>query len=287
MTICAEKAVLSGGKRCFLPTNAMLYDMRNNGIKSYLCTRKKVIAVNLIIDIGNTVAKIALFEGADLKDVVYDSNFTLGSLSDVCRRYPIEKAIVATVIDLTDEAEARLAELPCPLLRLGADTPLPVENLYETPRTLGYDRMAAVVGAAERFPGRDILVIDAGTCITYEFVDAAGRYHGGNISPGLQMRFRALNHYTGRLPLVEAEGRLLPMGKDTETAIRAGVLKGIEYEMAGYIRAMKDKYPELLVFLTGGDEFSFDTNLKSIIFADRFLVLKGLNRILIYNNDEI
>ena len=194
---------------------------------------------------------------------------------------------MATVIDLTDEAEARLAELPCPLLRLGADTPLPVENLYETPRTLGYDRMAAVVGAAERFPGRDILVIDAGTCITYEFVDAAGRYHGGNISPGLQMRFRALNHYTGRLPLVEAEGRLLPMGKDTETAIRAGVLKGIEYEMAGYIRAMKDKYPELLVFLTGGDEFSFDTNLKSIIFADRFLVLKGLNRILIYNNDEI
>ena len=195
----------------------MLYDMRNNGIKSYLCTRKKVIAVNLIIDIGNTVAKIALFEGADLKDVVYDSNFTLEALPDVCRRYPIEKAIVATVIDLTDEAEARLAELPC-------------------------------VGAAERFPGRDILVIDAGTCITYEFVDAAGRYHGGNISPGLQMRFRALNHYTGRLPLVEAEGRLLPMGKDTETAIRAGVLKGIEYEMAGYIRAMKDKYPELLGF---------------------------------------
>ena len=122
---------------------------------------------------------------------------------------------------------------------------------------------------------------------TKEFVDAAGRYHGGNISPGLQMRFKALNQFTARLPLVEAEGRLLSMGKDTETAIRAGVLRGISYEMQGYIKEMRTKYPELLVFLTGGDEISFDTNLKSIIFADRFLVLKGLNRILIYNNDKI
>ena len=243
--------------------------------------------MNLIIDIGNTVAKIALFEGEELLDVSYDSNSTLASLPEVCRRHSIDGAIVATVIDLTDEVEARLSELPCPVLRLGADTPLPLENLYETPRTLGYDRMAAAVGAAGRFPGRDVLVIDAGTCITYEFVDAAGRYHGGNISPGLQMRFKALNQFTARLPLVEAEGRLLSMGKDTETAIRAGVLRGISYEMQGYIKEMRTKYPELLVFLTGGDEISFDTNLKSIIFADRFLVLKGLNRILIYNNDKI
>lgn len=249
--------------------------------------QKAKIAVNLIIDIGNTVAKIALFEGPSLVDVFYDSNQTLEQLPDICRRRPVERAIVATVIDLTAEVEARLAALPCPLLRLGPDTPLPVENLYETPRTLGYDRMAAVVGASDRFPGRDILVIDAGTCITYEFIDAAGRYHGGNISPGLQMRFKALHSFTGRLPLVASEGRCLPMGKDTETAIRAGVLRGIRYEMQGYIQDMKTKYPELLVFLTGGDEFSFDTNVKSIIFADKFLVLKGLNRILIYNNDRI
>ena len=243
--------------------------------------------MNLVIDIGNTVAKLAAFDGDELKEVVLDSNRTLERLPEFCRKYLFERAIAVTVIDLEEAVAKSLKGLPFPLLWLDRDTPLPVENLYETPQTLGYDRMAAVVAANARFPGRDLLVIDAGTCVTYEFVDAAGRYHGGNISPGLQMRFRALNHYTGRLPLVEAEGRLLPMGKDTETAIRAGVLKGIEYEMAGYIRAMKDKYPELLVFLTGGDEFSFDTNLKSIIFADRFLVLKGLNRILIYNNDEI
>ena len=243
--------------------------------------------MNLIIDIGNTVAKIALFEGDSLVEVAHDSNHTLEHLPEVCSRYPVERAIVVSVVDLTEEVEARLRSLPCPLLRLGADTPLPVENLYETPRTLGYDRMAAVVGACGCFPGRDILVVDAGTCITFEFVDAAGRYHGGNISPGLQMRFKALHQFTGHLPLVEPEGRSLSIGKDTETAIRAGVLRGIEYEIEGYIHSMKTKYPELLVFLTGGDEFSFDTNLKSIIFADRFLVLKGLNRILVYNNDRI
>ncbi|MDR2860026.1 MAG: type III pantothenate kinase, partial [Mediterranea sp.] len=126
-------------------------------------------------------------------------------------------------------------------------------------------------------------VIDAGTAITYEFIDAKGQYHGGNISPGMQMRFKALHHYTERLPLIQSDGDAPPVGVSTETAIRSGVLKGIEYEMMGYITKFRDKYPDLLVFLTGGDAFSFDTRVKSIIFADKFLVLKGLNRILNYN----
>ena len=243
--------------------------------------------MNLVIDIGNTSAKLAIFDGAALLEVVYDSNQTLERLPGLCSRYDIEQAIVATVIDLSESASAQLSALRIPLFRLGADTPLPVENLYETPETLGYDRMAAVVGACEQFPGRDLLVIDAGTCITYEFVDAAGRYHGGNISPGMQMRFQALHRFTSRLPLVQREGRQLSMGKDTDSAIRAGVLRGMEYEISGYIRALKEKYPELLVFLTGGDDFSFDSSAKSVIFADRFLVLKGLNRILNYNNGRI
>lgn len=243
--------------------------------------------MNLVIDIGNTVAKVAVFDGLSLVEVVYDSNRDLEHLPAVCHKYHLDKAIVATVVDLNEQILAQIARLSMPVVWLNEKTPLPIENLYETPQTLGYDRIAAVVAANERFPGRDILVIDAGTCITYEFIDAHGRYHGGNISPGLQMRFKALHHFTGRLPMVEREGRELPLGKDTETAIRAGVLKGIEYEISGYIVTMKHKYPQLLVFLTGGDGFSFDTNLKSIIFADRFLVLKGLNRILNYNNDRI
>ena len=243
--------------------------------------------MNLIIDIGNTVAKIAVFKDKDIVEILYDSNQTLECLSDICAKYAVEKAIVATVIDLNERVLAQLKSLPVSLLWLNEKTLLPVENLYETPETLGYDRMAAVVSAHEQFPDRNILVIDAGTCITYEFIDSEGQYHGGNISPGLQMRFKALHQFTGRLPLVDPQGRSLDLGKDTETAIRAGVKKGIEYEISGYITAMKHKYPELLVFLTGGDDFSFDTNVKSVIFADRFLVLKGLNRILNYNNGRI
>ena len=244
-------------------------------------------ALNLIIDIGNTAAKVALFDGGEMVEVLTESNQSLDCLEALCAKYPVEQGIVATVIDLSERVLAALVALPFPLLWLDSKTPLPVTNLYETPETLGYDRMAAVVGANEQYPRRDILVIDAGTCITYEFIDSKGQYHGGNISPGMQMRFKALNQFTGRLPLIDSNGRKLPMGRDTETAIRAGVLKGMEYEISGYIESMKHKYPELLVFLTGGDDFSFDSSVKSIIFADRFLVLKGLNRILNYNNDRI
>ena len=245
-------------------------------------------ALNLIIDIGNTMAKVALFNNnGEMVEVLTESNQSLDCLRTLCSKYPMEQGIVATVIDLNERILAGLSALPFPLLWLNHKTPLPVANLYETPETLGYDRMAAVIGANEQFPHNDILVIDAGTCITYEFIDSKGQYHGGNISPGMQMRFKALHQFTGRLPLVASEGRMMSMGKDTDTAIRAGVLKGIQYEISGYVTSMKHKYPELLVFLTGGDDFSFDTNLKSIIFADRFLVLKGLNRILNYNNDRL
>ena len=244
-------------------------------------------ALNLIIDIGNTAAKVALFDGGEMVEVLTESNQSLDCLEALCAKYPVEQGIVATVIDLSERVLAALVALPFPLLWLDSKTPLPVTNLYETPETLGYDRMAAVVGANEQYPRRDILVIDAGTCITYEFIDSKGQYHGGNISPGMQMRFKALNQFTGRLPLIDSNGRKLPMGRDTETAIRAGVLKGMEYEISGYIESMKHKYPELLVFLTGGDDFSIDSSVKSIIFADRFLVLKGLNRILNYNNGRI
>lgn len=249
--------------------------------------KENAVRLNLVIDIGNTAAKIALFEGSVMVEVVYASNRSLECLESLCSKYSVEQAIVATVIDLDGELLGRFGALRLPILWLNSQTPLPIVNLYETPETLGYDRIAAVVGAHEQFPDKNVLVIDAGTCITYEFIDSNGQYHGGNISPGLQMRFKALHQFTGRLPLLESDGRKLPLGRDTETAIRAGVHKGIEYEIAGYITEMKHKYSELLVFLTGGDEFSFDTSVKSIIFADRFLVLKGLNRILNYNNGRI
>lgn len=230
---------------------------------------------------------MATFQLGELQEVVYTDNRTLADLHSFATRYQPTCAILSSVIDLAETAERNLSMLSCPLMKLTYQTPLPIKNLYETPQTLGCDRLAAVVGAVTLQPGRDILIIDAGTCITYELVDANSFYYGGNISPGLGMRLKALNHYTGKLPLVQPEGCMPMIGKDTETAIRAGVKKGIEYEIEGYIRNLRYKYPELLVFLTGGDDFSFDTNLKNCIFADKFLVLKGLNRILDYNNDKV
>lgn len=243
--------------------------------------------MNLVFDIGNTSTKLAVFRGNTLIEVFSGSAQTMDALPRLISTYKIEQGIVATVVDLRPDILEQLRGLSFPVLWLDKDTPLPIINLYETPDTLGYDRIAAVVGACEQFPEKDILVIDAGTAITYEFIDAKGRYHGGNISPGIHMRFKALRQYTSRLPLIGPEGRILPMGKDTETAIRSGVMKGIEYEIQGYIMSLRHKYPELLVFLTGGDEFSFDSTLKNIIFANRFLVLEGLNGILNYNNGRI
>lgn len=243
--------------------------------------------MNLIIDIGNTSTKLAVFERDTLVEVFSEPGQSMQLLPDLISTYKIEQGIVASVVDIHPDTSSQLKKLPFPILWLDKDTPLPITNLYRTPETLGYDRIAAVVGAYDQFPEKDILVIDAGTAITYEFIDAKGRYHGGNISPGVHMRFKALNQYTSRLPLVCPEGESLPMGRDTETAIRAGVMKGVAYEIQGYMMSLRDKYPGLLVFLTGGDEFSFDSKLKNIIFADRFLVLKGLNRILNDNNGRI
>lgn len=239
--------------------------------------------MNLVIDIGNTAAKLAVFDGNELLEVCYDSNRSLNGLEELCKKFPLEKGILGSVVTLDRNLRHQLGRLPFELLLIDPGTPLPVTNRYRSPGTLGCDRIAAVIGASGIFPGRDILVIDAGTALTYEFIDAAGNYLGGNISPGLDMRFKALNMFTDKLPLTDKKGEVLLIGNDTQSAIRSGVIKGMELEMNGYITLLKEKYPELLVFLTGGDEFSFDTKLKNIIFADKFLVLKGLNRILNYN----
>ena len=239
--------------------------------------------MNLIIDIGNTVAKLAIFEGNEVVEVIRGSNHSLDCLSMLCHKYPIDKGIIASVITLSKTIRRQLAKLPFPVLELDYKTPTPIKNMYRTPETLGMDRLAAVVSAYDQCPGKSLLVIDAGTAVTYEYVDREGCYRGGNISPGVYTRFKTLQGCCDKLPLIEREGETPEFGYDTETAIRAGVIKGMEFEICGYIHQMKEKYPDLFVFLTGGDNFSFDTNLKSIIFADRFLVLKGLNRILNYN----
>lgn len=134
-------------------------------------------------------------------------------------------------------------------------------------------------------PGHDLLIVDIGTCVTFDFVNAVGEYLGGNISPGPTMRLKALNLYTARLPLVERRGETPELGFNTETAIRSGVLNGIKYEIEGYINTFLKKYPELYVYLTGGVHLNLQFSEKIRIFADDFIVPKGLNRILEYNNE--
>ena len=240
--------------------------------------------MNLIIDIGNTSAKLAVFSQGEMKEIVRTSNQTLEGLGALCQQYPIRKGIWSSVISLSEEMKQQLEQLPFPMMEFTYRTPVPVRNLYHTPETLGMDRLAAVIAAYVQKPGHPSLVIDAGTCITYDFIDESGQYQGGNISPGMEMRFKALHAFTAKLPQVNASGEKPEYGKSTETAIRSGVIRGIEHEISGYIQHLKKNYPSLLVFLTGGNDFSFDTNVKSGIFADGFLVLKGLNRILEYND---
>ena len=243
--------------------------------------------MKLIIDIGNTVAKLVAFDGDEPVEEVRTSNESLAALGAFAAKYAFTHGIVGAVREITPQAEERLQALHIPLLRFTSSTPVPITNRYRTPQTLGSDRLAAAVGARSLKPGKDLLIIDAGTCVTYEVIDALGNYWGGNIAPGMHMRLRALHEFTAKLPLVEAEGAVPGMGYDTDKAIRSGVLRGMKYEIEGYIRSMRAKYPKLLVFLTGGDKINFDTTIKSIIFADKFSVPRGLNKILDYNNDKV
>ncbi len=242
--------------------------------------------MKLIIDIGNTVAKLVAFDGDHPLEAVRTSNTTLEALSTFAQKYAFECGIIGSVLNITPQAEEALKKLPFPVLRFRHDTPVPITSHYLTLQTLGADRLAAVVGARCLKPNTDLLIIDAGTCITYEVIDAKGNYWGGNIAPGMQMRLHALHDFTARLPLVSAEGDVPGMGYNTETAIRSGVLRGMKYEIEGYIRSMKRKYPSLEVFLTGGDKINFDTSIIKIVSADNFIVSRGLNKILDYNNNN-
>lgn len=236
--------------------------------------------MNLVIDIGNSVVKLSVFDGDKLIELVREGDGGLALLPALCARHACSAAIVSTVRALDEEDIGLIQSLRIPVLWMNPRTPAPIENGYETPETLGCDRLAAVVGAKTLFPGRDLLVIDAGTCITYDWADAHGHYWGGNISPGVQMRFTALHRFTDRLPMINVDGRVLPIGRDTETAIRSGVLTGVRYELRGYIDDMCRLHPGLQVVLTGGDAMRLTEGLDKTVFVDPILVLRGLNSIL-------
>jgi type III pantothenate kinase len=236
--------------------------------------------LNLVIDFGNTRIKTACFEQESLlkKNIFNNADELQAAFTNTV----FENIIISTVNQTVEEATAKL-QASGNKWTLHRQLPLPIQILYSTPETLGVDRIAAACGALSVFPGKNCLVIDAGTCINYEFIDEKANYQGGAISPGIEMRFKAMHTFTARLPLVKWNGQVGLMGNSTESCLQSGVLNGIIGEIYGMIEQYANKFPELKIILCGGDAPFFENQLKPTIFAAPDLVLMGLNRILRYN----
>ena len=245
---------------------------------------------NLTIDIGNTWVKVAYYLGTKL---VATNRFAGGDgqvLDRFISTYKPDTAILcSTASPAVTQDIVRLAKSRCrTVLQLTHETPMPIRLDYRTPETLGRDRIATAVGAwslvHDAHEDSDVLVIDAGTAITYDLTLADGCFVGGNIAPGVGLRFAALHEHTGRLPQVSPQGEMPLVGYDTSTAIRSGVLLGVLGEVSSYIAALSATHPGLKVFLAGGDGKWIHDNLEGIR-ADYFehLAAEGLNRILLYN----
>lgn len=245
----------------------------------------------LTLDIGNTSVKYGCFEDDVLRET--DIVQTKEQVKEVVEKWKPTHVILASVAGPTDIWAADLrAQVPGQIVEFKpAYMPLPIHNDYATPQTLGADRLAAAVGAAWLRPGRDSLIIDAGTAIKCDWVEGGHTFRGGSIAPGLRLRFQALHTFTGRLPLLEMPPDLLaeiPLtGTDTESAIRSGVLNGAVAEVNGMLDHYRAQRPALGVLLAGGDAAFFQSRLKGPIFVIPELVLLGLHQILVHTIDYV
>lgn len=239
--------------------------------------------MNIAIDWGNSAIKAGFFENGDLIEV--QTHLSVEDLQARFRDYPPDAVVISSTSRPADQLREQLPIKPGTYwLTVDGYTPVPMEKRYDTPHTLGTDRVASAVGAKVRFPEEDCLVIDMGTCVTYDYVDAKAVFHGGMISPGFRMRFRAMHSFTERLPLVEPEEpRPTLLGKNTRQAMQAGVINGLLAELSGIIEAHRRDHPNLKVLICGGDAPFFESSLKPPIFVVPELVLIGLNRILQHN----
>ncbi|MGQ8335960.1 type III pantothenate kinase [Sunxiuqinia sp. A32] len=243
--------------------------------------------MNLIIDIGNTRVKVAIFRNSEIIFNEIFEDISIDILSQFTQKYDeLNNVILSSVRDYPAEIKDYLEQTFDCFIELDSKTQIPIINKYKSPETLGKDRIAAAVGATTLFPNTNILVVDAGTAITYEIINAKNEYLGGNISPGLTTRFRALSQFTGKLPLISIEDDFQQIGTTTESAIRAGVQLGILFEVEQYINYFNNLYQKLQIIITGGDAKFFDKKLKNSIFVHLNLTLIGLNRILEYNVKE-
>ena len=239
--------------------------------------------MNLVVDIGNTLIKVAVVERDEVVYMQQAESIEEVDLVTLCERFPsLRRAIVASTAFPTADVAVVLREKGFDVLEMTSLTPVPIGNTYQSPETLGVDRLAAAVAAVEVMGCRDCLVVDFGTAITIDLVED-GIYRGGNISPGVRTRFRALHDYTGRLPECVPTDEKLEYGSTTRQAIEQGVMQGITYEIDGYISHFSAQNVKISLIFTGGDAKYFVKRIKNAIFANCELVICGLNRILEYN----
>lgn len=240
--------------------------------------------MNLCIDIGNTQVKLGVYDSKNsLLSFSKHPELTIAILETLFLNFEIKQAILSSVraehAVVLDFLERKLKTV----LQLSFKTNIPIQSQYETPETLGNDRLAAVIGAHALYPKEGLLVVDAGTCITYDFISAEAKYLGGSILPGIQMRFRALHELTAKLPLIKQEHLERFIGTSTKTSIQTGVLCGVLHELRGFKWQYEQEFGNIKVIVTGGDASYFESQLKNEIFAQPKLVLIGLNTILNYN----
>ncbi|RLD80061.1 MAG: pantothenate kinase [Bacteroidetes bacterium] len=240
--------------------------------------------MNLVIDVGNTLVKIAIFDRQKIIHHTSYSDIQLGEIDKMLELFPdIDACIIGSVRTLPESFTEEISK-KVSLYILGPESKLPVGHQYKTFDTLGADRIAGVVAANHIYPGKNILLIETGTCITYDFIDDKGIYQGGGISPGIHLRMTALHNFTDKLPLVEPVGNPALIGNTTEGSIQSGVINGVKAEVWGIIALYERDYENLIIILSGGNLDYFDKNLKNNIFAVPNIVLTGLNIIFEFND---
>lgn len=249
--------------------------------------------INLVIDIGNTFTKALVFSDNQIVYSKRDANWSASELEQLIKEYNIQKVVFSSVRGDYGVETNEIAGIP--VIYFSNKTSIPISNNYRTPETLGVDRLAGVIGAKQIYPNKAVLVIDFGSCITFDFIDINGEYFGGAISPGLKMRFKAMHQFTGKLPEIdnyESTQKFDSLfGTDTTEALQAGVVNGILFEVEGYIKKYNENNIDLKVILCGGDASFFDTRLKNSIFAHQILtepnlVPIGLNTVVRYQDDK-
>lgn len=252
--------------------------------------------MNLCIDQGNSRTKVALMtdEGKMINQFIY-KQFSSAEVERLFDLYDITDSIISSVVNIEAAVVNVLHRRSQHFVLFDHTTPVPIKNGYDTPHTLGQDRLAAAVGAKSICPNENLLIIDVGSAITYDFVSDQGEYMGGNIAPGLKMRLTMLHRMTKKLPLVEVdENELIPLfGKNTRDAIAAGVVRGVAYEVKGYMRTLSEKVPHYQTFVTGGNAPYILNNVRTSrtekreLRYEKYLVLKGLNEILVWNKFKV